>query len=58
MAAAAWLPTPAKICRSFSPKALVATMESRCMMPRSSSWWMSGTVMVERMPCMMMERAP
>ena len=37
MAAAAWLPTPAKICRSFSPKALVATMESRCMIPSSSS---------------------
>ena len=58
MATAAWLAMPANSCRSFSPKASVATMLSRCMTPSSSSWWTSGTVMVERMPCMMIEWAP
>ena len=57
MATAAWPAMPAKICRSFSVKALVAIIESRCMIPSSSSWWSSGTVIVERMPCMMIECA-
>ena len=47
-----------KICRSFSVNALVAICESMCMMPSSSSAWSSGTHMVERMPCMMIECAP
>jgi hypothetical protein len=37
MATAAWLAMPPKICRSFSVKALVAIIESRCMMPSSLS---------------------
>ena len=49
---------PVQICKSFSVNALVAICESRCMRPRISSAWSSGTVMVERMPCMMIEWAP
>ena len=58
MAIAACAAMPVKICRSFSVKALVAICESMCMMPSSSSTWSSGTHMVERMPCMMIECAP
>ena len=58
IATAAWLAMPVKSCRSFSVNALVAISESMCMMPSSSSSCSSGTLMVERMPCMMIECAP
>ena len=58
IATAACAAMPVKICRSFSVNALVAICESMCMMPSSSSPCSSGTHMVERMPCMMIECAP
>ena len=49
---------PVQIWRSFSVNAFDVNSESRCMMPSSSLAWSSGSVIVERMPCMMIECAP
>ncbi len=57
-AIAAWLAMFWNICRSFSVNAFVAICESRIMMPSKSPECSSGTAMLERMPCMIIECAP